>query len=87
MAKATTSQALTGSSWTQIANSGQTFTLSVLSGEVLLRYSSAQPLVSDPGQLLGQKDTVVDVLPTEKAWAKTSGGGADTTATVVLHKE
>ena len=87
MAKATTSQALTGDAWTQIANSGQTFTLSVLGGEVLLRYASTQPQPSDPGQLLGARDTVVDVSPTEKAWAKASGSLATSAAVVILHKE
>ena len=87
MAKATTSQALTGDQWTQVANSGQTFTLSVFSGEVLLRYASSQPAADDPGQLLGARDTVVDVSPTEKAWAKASGNQSTSAAVVILHKE
>lgn len=89
MAKTTTSQALAGDQWTQIANLGQTFTLSVLTGEVLLSYASSQPQPSDPGQLLSARDAVVDISPTEKAWAKAAGAGnlKTTTATVILHKE
>ena len=89
MAKATgTLVSLSGDTWTQIANASQAFMFTVLSGEILLRWSSTQPVVADPGHRFTQDSTFGDSATSsdEKAWAKASGNGAGSTASIVITK-
>jgi len=79
---------LTGDAWVQIANAGQAFMLTVLSGEILLRWSSTQPAASAPGHRLNVDSTFGDTATSsdEIAWAKASGSGAGSTASIVITK-
>lgn len=79
---------LTGDTWTQIANASQAFMFTVISGEILLRWSSTQPVASDPGHRFTVDSTFGDSATSsdEKAWAKASGNSAGSPASIVITK-
>lgn len=73
MAKAS-SQITVEDTWQQIAASGDTFMFSVLSGEVWLWWSSAEPDAASLGHPFFPGDTFGDEATTENAWVRAKDG-------------
>jgi len=81
MAKVTTPNIEATQTWQKIADTGQTFMLSVLSGEIWLSYSSASPSASAIGHTFYFNDLFGDSAITENCWVRSVGATAKITVT------
>jgi hypothetical protein len=82
VAKLTAAPASLTTTWTKIADLGETFMFSVLGGKIFYAWSASAPAAGSIGHPFFEGDTFGDNATTENAWVR-----AEVTATIVVSKE
>ena len=72
MARATTAPQTITNTWVQVANLGETWVLTVNTGDINYAWSSASPGVTILGHILNHGESTGDTATTENLWVRST---------------